>query len=118
MIGRRSRERRLGGGRGGRVTSVQHPAYGLLRPVTESASVLLCNNPGLMTLEGTNTWALKAPRCDELVIVDPGPDDDDHISRLAGLGKIALVLISHRHGDHTGGIDKLVQSTGATVRAV
>ncbi|HKH51815.1 MAG TPA: MBL fold metallo-hydrolase, partial [Mycobacterium sp.] len=25
-----------------------HPAYGLLRPVTETASVLLCNNPGLM----------------------------------------------------------------------
>ena len=35
------------------------PAYGLLRPVTETASVLLCNNPGLMTLDGTNTWVLR-----------------------------------------------------------
>jgi glyoxylase-like metal-dependent hydrolase (beta-lactamase superfamily II) len=99
------------------VSDLQHPAYGLLRPVTESAAVLLADNPGLMTLEGTNTWVLKAPRSDELVLVDPGPDDDDHISRLAGVGTIALVLISHRHTDHTGGIDKLVERTGATVRA-
>ncbi|MGO9506349.1 MAG: MBL fold metallo-hydrolase, partial [Mycobacterium sp.] len=31
--------------------------------------------------------------------------------------RIALVLISHRHGDHTDGIDKLVDATGATVRS-
>lgn len=97
---------------------MSHPAYGTLRPVTESASVLLCNNPGPLTLEGTNTWVLSAPGSGELVVVDPGPDDDAHIERLAGLGRIALVLISHRHGDHTDGIDKLVDATGTTVRAV
>ncbi|SUA02749.1 beta-lactamase domain-containing protein [Mycolicibacterium fortuitum] len=96
----------------------EHPAYGLLRPVTASASVLLCDNPGLMTLEGTNTWVLRGPGSDEIVIVDPGPDDDAHISRIAELGTVALVLISHKHEDHTGGIDKLVESTGATVRSV
>ncbi|WP_139820194.1 MBL fold metallo-hydrolase [Mycobacterium fragae] len=94
-----------------------HPAYGQLRPVTDTASVLLADNPGLMTLEGTNTWVLRGPRSDEVVIVDPGPDDDEHIARVAGLGRIALVLISHRHGDHTDGIDKLVDLTGATVRS-
>ncbi len=95
-----------------------HPAYGVLRQVTESASVLLCDNPGPLTLEGTNTWVLSAPGSAELVVVDPGPDNDAHIARLAGLGRIAVVLISHRHGDHTDGIDKLVEATGATVRAV
>lgn len=91
------------------------PAYGRLRPVTETASVLLAHNPGLMTLEGTNTWVLRGPRSDEVVIVDPGPDDDEHLDRIAGLGRIALVLISHRHGDHTDGIDKLAAATGAPV---
>lgn len=95
-----------------------HPAYGVLRPVTDSASVLLCDNPGPMTLDGTNTWVLGGRGSSELVVVDPGPDDDRHIERLAGLGRIALVLISHRHGDHTDGIDKLVDATGATVRSV
>jgi glyoxylase-like metal-dependent hydrolase (beta-lactamase superfamily II) len=97
--------------------SLTHPAYATLRAVTETASVLLADNPGLLTLEGTNTWVLRGPRSDELVIVDPGPDDDDHIARVAALGRIALVLISHRHSDHTDGIDKLVELTGATVRS-
>lgn len=94
-----------------------HPAYGRLRPVTDTASVLVADNPGLMTLEGTNTWVLCGPGSDELVIIDPGPGDDEHIARVAALGRIALVLISHRHGDHTDGIDKLVELTGAPVGA-
>ena len=80
--------------------------------------MLLCDNPGTMTLDGTNTWVLRGPDSDEIVVVDPGPDDEAHIGRLAGLGRIALVLISHRHGDHTDGIDRLVAPTGAMVRSV
>ncbi|WP_167097081.1 MBL fold metallo-hydrolase [Mycobacterium sp. DL592] len=95
-----------------------HPAYGVLRPVTGTASVLLCNNPNVMTLEGTNTWVLRGPGSDEMVVVDPGPDDDEHLARLAELGTIPLVLISHKHEDHTGGIDKIVDLTGAVVRSV
>ena len=75
-----------------------HPAYGVLRPVTETASVLLCHNPGPLTLEGTNTWVLRGPGSDDAVVIDPGPDDDAHLARLAELGPIPLVLISHRHG--------------------
>jgi glyoxylase-like metal-dependent hydrolase (beta-lactamase superfamily II) len=95
-----------------------HPAYGRLRRVTDSASVLLADNPGLLTLEGTNTWVLSGPGSNEVVIVDPGPDDAEHVRRVAEVGTVALVLISHRHGDHTDGIDQLVDITGAPVRAV
>lgn len=80
--------------------------------------MLLCRNPGLLTLDGTNTWVLSAPGSNEMVVVDPGPDDAEHIGRLAELGRIPLVLISHRHGDHTDGIEALAVATGATVRAV
>lgn len=100
------------------MSALEHPAYGLLRPVTATASVLLCDNPGLLTLEGTNTWVLRGAGTDEMVVVDPGPDDEGHIERLAALGPIPLVLISHRHTDHTGGIDRITELSGAVVRSV
>jgi glyoxylase-like metal-dependent hydrolase (beta-lactamase superfamily II) len=98
---------------------LKHPAYGRLREVTDTASVLLADNPGLLTLEGTNTWLLSAPGSGEFVVVDPGPDDPPHVRRVVdAAGVVSLVLISHRHADHTGGIDHIVELTGAPVRAV
>ncbi|MEU7767558.1 MBL fold metallo-hydrolase [Nocardia sp. NPDC049190] len=96
-----------------------HPAYGQLRPVTETAAVLLADNPGQMTLEGTNTWILRAPGRSDCVVVDPGPRDKSHSRAIveATGGDIALTLITHRHHDHTGGIDRLAELTGTPVRA-
>ncbi|MCX4093646.1 MBL fold metallo-hydrolase [Nocardia sp. alder85J] len=99
--------------------TLSHPAYGQLRPVTATASVLLANNPGQMTLDGTNTWILRAPGRSDYVVVDPGPEDHAHtdaIVRETG-GAIALTLITHQHPDHTDGIDRLVELTGTPVRA-
>jgi len=33
-----------------------------LRPVTDTVSVLLADNPGLMTLDGTKHWVLRGGR--------------------------------------------------------
>jgi glyoxylase-like metal-dependent hydrolase (beta-lactamase superfamily II) len=95
-----------------------HPAYAQLRRVTDIASVMLENNPGMMTLDGTNTWILQAPGSDEYVVVDPGDNDEEHLQRVAGVGRVALVLITHRHFDHTGGVSRLHELTSAPVRSV
>ncbi|MEU0876020.1 MBL fold metallo-hydrolase [Nocardia brasiliensis] len=99
--------------------ALEHPAYGQLRQVTPTAAVLLADNPGQMTLQGTNTWILRAPGRSDCVVVDPGPKDKAHSAKIAEVtgGEIALTLITHRHHDHTGGIDRLVQLTGTAVRA-
>ena len=55
---------------------MSHPAYGELRPVTPLASVLLAENPSPMTLEGTNSWVLRAPGSEACVVVDPGEQDE------------------------------------------
>ncbi|RJO77931.1 MBL fold metallo-hydrolase [Nocardia panacis] len=99
--------------------ALEHPAYGQLRQVTPTAAVLLANNPNQMTLDGTNTWILRAPGRTDCVVIDPGPEDAEHsadIVRATG-GEIALTLITHRHHDHTGGIDDLVARTDTRVRA-
>ncbi|WP_338770864.1 MBL fold metallo-hydrolase [Nocardia vulneris] len=99
--------------------ALEHPAYGQLRQVTPTAAVLLADNPGQMTLQGTNTWILRAPGRSDCVVVDPGPKDKAHSAKIAEVtgGAIALTLITHRHHDHTGGIDRLVKLTGTPVRA-
>jgi glyoxylase-like metal-dependent hydrolase (beta-lactamase superfamily II) len=97
---------------------VSHPAYGQLRPVTALASVLLAENPSPMTLEGTNTWVLRAPGVQECVVVDPGEDDEEHLGRVAAHGPVALVLLTHRHHDHAGGARRFAELTGAPVRAL
>jgi glyoxylase-like metal-dependent hydrolase (beta-lactamase superfamily II) len=95
-----------------------HPAYGRLRAVTPLASVLLAPNPSPMTLEGTNTWVLRAPGEDACVVVDPGEDDPAHLGRVAAHGPVALVLLTHRHHDHAAGARRFAASTGAPVRAL
>ena len=95
-----------------------HPAYGELRPVTPLASVLLAPNPSPMTLEGTNTWVLRAPGEEGCVVVDPGDDHPEHLELAAGHGPVALVLLTHRHHDHAAGARRFAGLTGAPVRAL
>ena len=96
----------------------EHPAYGLLRPVTSTASVLLADNPSPMTLDGTNSWVLRAPDTERCVVVDPGPDDEEHLARLAAHGPVVLVLLTHGHPDHADGARRFGERVGAPVRAL
>src|SRR6188768_3978487 len=97
---------------------LSHPAYGKLRRVTDTASVLLADNPGRMTLDGTNTWILRAPGSRECVVVDPGPKDKRHLGAIEEFGPVALTLITHRHRDHTGGLRRHVRRTGSPARSL
>jgi glyoxylase-like metal-dependent hydrolase (beta-lactamase superfamily II) len=95
-----------------------HPAYGSLRPVTRYASVLLADNPSPMTLDGTNTWVLRAPGSAHCVVVDPGPDDEAHLRRVARHGPVTEVLLTHGHPDHAAGARRFAELVGAPVHAV
>ncbi|MFD2417612.1 MBL fold metallo-hydrolase [Amycolatopsis pigmentata] len=96
---------------------MSHPAYGRLRPVSAVASVLLENNPSSMTLEGTNTWVLRAPGAPECVVVDPGYEDLDHLPKLTELGPVAMILLTHHHPDHAEGASWLAGRVDAPIRA-
>ena len=91
-----------------------------LRAVTTSASVLLAPNPSPMTLEGTNTWLLRGPDAaenDGYIVIDAGPPEEPHLTTVAALGKIDLILLTHGHIDHSGGSARLAKLTGAPVYA-
>jgi len=65
--------------------------------------VALAPNPSPMTGRGTNTYVLG--HGDQVVVVDPGPDDPRHLDTVANLvaarGTAAMVLMTHHHLDHS-----------------
>ena len=63
-----------------------------------------------MTLDGTNTWVLRAARADTCVVVDPGPLEEAHLAAVAGQGPVAAVLLTHGHPDHRDGLDRVPAS--------
>ncbi len=81
------------------------------------------DNPGPMTLDGTNTWVLHNPQAPEAIVVDPGPADEDHLQRVLDVvrsrgASVALVLLTHGHDDHVGGARRFAELAGCPVRAV
>jgi glyoxylase-like metal-dependent hydrolase (beta-lactamase superfamily II) len=85
-----------------------------MRQVTPHAAVILAPNPGPMTLEGTNTWVLRAPGRDGSLVVDPGPLHQAHLDAVAAT-KPELIVLTHRHPDHSEGASRLHEMTGADV---
>ena len=69
---------------------------------------VVADNPGPMTLTGTNTYLYGSGPC---WILDPGPDDAAHIAavRAAAVerGGAAGALLTHSHNDHSGGVETL-----------
>lgn len=88
-----------------------------MRILTPFVSLVRADNPGPMSLDGTRSYVLRAPGAAGCVVVDPGPDLDEHLDALAAAGPVELVLITHRHPDHTAGSAGLRERTGAPVRA-
>jgi glyoxylase-like metal-dependent hydrolase (beta-lactamase superfamily II) len=77
-------------------------------------TLLRAPNPGPMTLDGTNSWVLRAPGEEHGVVIDPGPLDEDHLTRIAKLGPFLFILVTHGHHDHVEGAARLSESLGGT----
>jgi glyoxylase-like metal-dependent hydrolase (beta-lactamase superfamily II) len=94
----------------GRVTS---SAASPLAVLPSWVTLVRAANPGPMTLDGTNSWVLRAPGADACVVVDPGPLDEAHLAAVAAHGPVAAVLLTHGHPDHREGLARFQEITGA-----
>lgn len=103
----------MAGDRG--VSHVTGPVAAVAEQLPGWATLVRAPNPGPMTLDGTNTWVLRAPGADQAVVVDPGPADEGHLQAVAGHGPVAAVLITHGHPDHIEGLVRFQELTGAPV---
>jgi glyoxylase-like metal-dependent hydrolase (beta-lactamase superfamily II) len=73
---------------------------------------LTAPNPGYMTGPGTNSYIVGAG--DDIVVIDPGPANADHIAALLALpARIQAILVTHTHPDHSPAAAILKEKTGA-----
>ncbi|MFL2640710.1 MAG: MBL fold metallo-hydrolase [Dehalococcoidia bacterium] len=71
---------------------------------------------------GTNIYFIGDPK-KTMLMLDTGEHDRSWTKQILdywkdelGSPKISSILISHGHGDHTGGVDRIQEATGAIVR--
>jgi glyoxylase-like metal-dependent hydrolase (beta-lactamase superfamily II) len=91
-------------------------------PLPDGVLLLRANNPGQMTLAGTNTWILcrsdTAPRSEQpIVVIDPGPLLDDHLAAIRACGHPAAIVLTHHHLDHSEAAPTLATEFDAPVYA-
>lgn len=75
------------------------------------------NNPGPFTFHGTNSYIVGR---ETLAVIDPGPDDPDHLQALLAAidGRpVSHIFVSHTHRDHSPLTPALKAATGALVLA-
>jgi glyoxylase-like metal-dependent hydrolase (beta-lactamase superfamily II) len=76
---------------------------------------LVAPNASPFTFNGTCTYIVGEAK---VAIVDPGPDDDAHLSALLAAidgEHVETILITHTHRDHSVGAKKLRAATGARI---
>lgn len=93
------------------------PPYGEAIVVEQGILKITAPNPGPFTYHGTNSYLIGN---DNLAIIDPGPDDDDHfeaLMRTIGDRKLSHIFVSHTHKDHSPLAKRLKSKTGAQIFA-
>jgi glyoxylase-like metal-dependent hydrolase (beta-lactamase superfamily II) len=83
---------------------------------------LLAPNPSPMTLDGTNTYLVSVQGSGGAVVIDPGPDDPDHLARareaLASAdAAVDAILLTHHHVDHVEAAAAWSEAFGAPLAA-
>ncbi len=76
---------------------------------------MVAPNPGPMTFKGTNTYVVGRGA---VTVIDPGPDLPEHVAALtAALAgeRVAQILITHTHRDHSPASRRLAAATGAPI---
>jgi glyoxylase-like metal-dependent hydrolase (beta-lactamase superfamily II) len=87
---------------------------GVARALSPLVRRILALNPGVRTGLGTNTYLIGI---DEIVVIDPGPEDANHLDSVAGCGgdRIRWITWTQEGEDYTGGLHAMAERTGAEI---
>jgi glyoxylase-like metal-dependent hydrolase (beta-lactamase superfamily II) len=89
--------------------------YARLEEIEPGIARVLAHNPSAFTYYGTQTYLIGT---EEVAVIDPGPDLPDHLDaleRAIGSRKIAAIMCTHTHRDHSPAARPLAERTGASI---
>lgn len=87
--------------------------YAKLEQVEPGIARVLAHNPSAFTYYGTQTYLIGT---DEVAVIDPGPDLPEHVDALReaiGGRRVAAIMCTHTHRDHSPASRPLAERTGA-----
>ena len=90
-------------------------SYAKLEELEPGIARVLAHNPSAFTYYGTQTY-LVGER--EVAVIDPGPDLPEHLDALEtaiGGRKVAAIMCTHTHRDHSPASRPLAERTGAPI---
>ncbi len=87
---------------------------GVARALSPLVRRILALNPSARNDIGTNTYLVGI---DEIVVIDPGPEDVSHLDSVAGCGgdRIKWITWTREGAEYTGGLKAMAERTGAVV---
>lgn len=94
-----------------------HPPPARARLLEPGIRCLRAPNPSPMTQDGTNTYLIGLR---DVTVIDPGPDLPAHLAAIEaaiGAGRVARVLVTHAHRDHSALAPTLARRHGARLAA-
>lgn len=97
------------------LTDIERP-YALAQQIGPLVRRVLARNPSPFTYTGTQTYLVGSGR--DLAVIDPGPNEAEHLEAIVeaiGDARVAAILCTHTHRDHSPAAGPLAARTGAPV---
>jgi glyoxylase-like metal-dependent hydrolase (beta-lactamase superfamily II) len=89
--------------------------YATVEQLEPGVARLLAHNPSAFTSTGTQSYIVGS---DTVAVIDPGPDLPGHLDALVqavGGRRVAAILCTHTHRDHSPAARPLAERTGAPI---
>ncbi|HVI05510.1 MAG TPA: MBL fold metallo-hydrolase [Sphingomicrobium sp.] len=89
--------------------------YAKVEEIEPGIARLLAHNPSAFTYSGTQSYLIGTR---EVAVIDPGPDLPEHVATLEnaiGGRRVAAIMCTHTHRDHSPAARPLAERTGAPI---
>jgi len=96
--------------------AADHRPYAIAEQVAPLVRRVLARNPSAFTYTGTQSYIVGDGR--DVAVIDPGPDEPEHLDALVeavGSARVIAICCTHTHRDHSPAAAPLAERTGAQV---